>query len=382
MKIIEAISDMNIGGAGVLLVTRLRADKDMRDRTVVVLPKGSMLIKRMLEIGVRVIEVEACRDRSFDVFAIPKYVRIIKQVSPDTVNCHGCLSFRIAALLCGVPVRIYTRHCAFPIKEWQKNFILKSIVGRFQMILSNGIIAVVEAAKNDLVDMGVDPSRVRVIINGVKGLERFSEDERLNIRRSLSIPRDAVVVGIFARLEAYKGHMDLIEAASILLSYSDKYRFLIVGGGSLEKMLKDICKKKGIYEKFIFTGFVDDVTTYFNVTDINVNCSHGTETSSLALSEGMSLGIPCIASDFGGNGYMVQNDVNGFVYPVYDGKRLAVLIEKISDDGALRERLSRNAYMRFSGELNDKKMTEATYSYYTQLRSVKAKGLSGIHQNS
>jgi glycosyltransferase involved in cell wall biosynthesis len=239
------------------------------------------------------------------------------------------------------------------------------------MELSNGIIAVAEAAKSDLVDMGVSPKRIKVIINGVKGISVLSKDERSRIRSSLSIPEDAVVVGIFARLEEYKGHKDLIEAASILLSYSDAYRFLIVGGGSLEEKLKNICREKGIDDKFVFTGFVDDVTEYFNITDINVNCSHGTETSSLALSEGMSLGIPCIASDFGGNSYMVQDGINGYVYPAYDSHRLAVLIERSGNDAVLRKRLSENAYIRFKSELNHKKMTEATYNYYTQLRSVK-----------
>lgn len=371
MKIIEAISDMNIGGAGVLLATRLGTDKNMRDSTIVVLPEGSMLSRRLTDIGVGIIEVKGCKNRSFDVFAISKFIRIIKEINPDIVNCHGCLSFRIAAFLCSVPVRIYTRHCTFPQKKWQKNAFFRSIIGNLQMELSNGIIAVAEAAKSDLVDMGVSPKRIKVIINGVKGISVLSKDERSRIRSSLSIPEDAVVVGIFARLEEYKGHKDLIEAASILLSYSDAYRFLIVGGGSLEEKLKNICREKGIDDKFIFTGFVDDVTEYFNITDINVNCSHGTETSSLALSEGMSLGIPCIASDFGGNSYMVQDGINGYVYPAYDSHRLAVLIERSGNDAILRKRLSENAYIRFKSELNHKKMTEATYNYYTQLRSVK-----------
>ena len=96
----------------------------------------------------------------------------------------------------------------------------------------------------------------------------------------------------------------------------------------------------------------------------------------------MSLGIPCVASNYGGNSYMVQNGVNGFIYPVSDHKRLAELISLISNDTKLYGQLSKNAYQRYERELNAKKMTEATYSYYTQLQSLKALSSSDILQNN
>ena len=382
MEIIEAISDTNIGGAGVLLATRLNSDKKMRAKTIVVLPRGSALVERMKKIGVKTVEIDTCADKSFQLSAIPKYVRLIRFYKPHTVNCHGCLSFRIAAFLCGVPVRIYTRHCTFPLKGWQKLKVIKLFVGAVQCILSNGIIAVAEAAKNDLVEMGIPASKIRVIINGVSGMTQLDEKQRAEIRRDLSIASDSTVVGIFARLEEYKGHRDLIEAADILLKCTEKYRFLIVGSGSCEEKLKNMCKEKGIDKYFVFSGFVNDVTKLLNITDINVNCSCGTETSSLSLSEGMSIGIPSIVSDYGGNPYMVEDGVNGFVYPIGDCKRLAALIKRLSEDSYLWKKLSQNAYIRFERELNSKKMTEATYKYYTQLRSVSFGVPSDSFQNS
>ena len=371
MEIIEAISDTNIGGAGVLLLTRLSADEKMRRRTLVMLPKGSALRERLLAIGVAVAETTYCADRSFDIRAIPEYIRLIRKNKPHTVNCHGCLSFRIASFICGVPVRIYTRHCTFPRRWWQGFRILRALTGRAQTLLSNGIIAVAEAAREDLEAMGVPRDKVCVIINGVSGINLFDENERAAIRKTLNIPSDALVVSIFARLEEYKGHTDLINAAQILLERSDRYRFLIVGSGSFENELKALCEDKNISERFIFTGFAPDVAPYMNITDINVNCSHGTETSSLALSEGMSIGLVSVVSDYGGNTYMVKDGENGFVYPVFDAEKLARIIENIANDGALRERLSHNARLRFENELNAKKMTEETYDYYTALRSFK-----------
>ena len=116
----------------------------------------------------------------------------------------------------------------------------------------------------------------------------------------------------------------------------------------------------------IFTGFCENVSEYMSLFDINVNCSVGTETSSLALSEGMSLGIPAIASDYGGNPYMVRDGVNGFLYPQGNSEELAKKILLLEDD-KLYERLSGGARARFDNELNSKRMTRLTEELYVAL---------------
>ena len=367
MKIVEAISDTNIGGAGVVLVTRISASEKYKNNTVVIIPKSSEFKGVLIKENIEYIEIDGCNDRSFDLLAVPKYIKVLKKLSPDIVNCHGCLSCRIAAFMCRIPVRVYTRHCAYPVNIIYKFFPLRFIVGRVQELLSTHIIAVAEAAKENLIDMGISNDKISVIINGVKKLELKSDDEKTNIRRSLNIPEKAVVVGIFARLESCKGHEDLIKAEKYLLDKSDNFRFLIVGKGSRESYLRDLCKQYGVEDKTVFTGFTNNVADFFNITDINVNCSCGTETSSLALSEGMSLGIPCVASEYGGNTYMVKNGNNGFTYPVHDSDALAKRIFLLAFSKTLYKRMSENALKRYNEELNEKNMSRQTYFLYESL---------------
>lgn len=371
MKILEAISDMNIGGAGVLLLTRLLTDAEKCKDTVVVIPTGSLLKSRFEKYGIAFLEVDACKDRSFELSAVFKFIGVIRRLSPDVINCHGCLSFRIAALLCGVPVRIYTRHCAFPLKRWQKNVVSRFFLGMAQTVLSNGIIAVAEAARENLVDMGVPRRRVTVIINGVRGLQPISNEERSKLKKSLGISESSKIIGIFARLEKYKGHIDIIKACQFLKQKGYDYRLLIVGCGTMETELRLECQRRGVSENIIFTGFVDDVSPFFNITDINVNCSRGTETSSLSLSEGMSLGIPAVVSDYGGNVYMVEDGINGLVYHVGDHTELASRIRSVLNDTILYKKLSEGARERFERELNAKKMTEKTYFLYNKIWTLK-----------
>ena len=367
IKVVEVITDTNIGGAGVLLCTRLKYSDRTKIETEVILPRGSELIHRLREIDVKIHEIDACRDRSFELSAIFQYIALFRQIRPDLINCHGALSARIAAKLCGVRVRLYTRHCVYPLPEWQKRGIGKFFLGKVQGMLSSHMIAVAHSAKENLTEMGVSPSKISVVINGVAPLRAVSREEVQALRNSLGISQENTVIGICARLEACKGHSCFLEAAERLLRRDPNYRFLIVGDGSLRKELQSSCREKGIEPYVIFAGFCEDVAPYFHLMKINVNCSVGTETSSLALSEGMSIGLPAVVSDYGGNPYMIRNGENGIVVLQNDPEKLAEAIFRICSDEALYDRLSRGAKERFLRELNAEAMTKKTEKLYCEL---------------
>ena len=159
---------------------------------------------------------------------------------------------------------------------------------------------------------------------------------------------------------------NFLRAARLILESGRDYCFLIVGEGSERKNLEWLSKKLGIADRVIFAGFCENVAEYMSIFDINVNCSVGTETSSLALSEGMSLSLPAVASDYGGNPYMIQNGVNGFLYPQRDAVSLAKRIIELENEN-LYATFSKNAYERFLSELNCARMTRLTEELYKKL---------------
>ncbi len=371
MKVIEAISDTNIGGAGILLVTRLKHSDRKRIHTTVLLPENSALKKRLEAIQIPVLEINGCADRSLDWSAIIKCCAVFRKIRPDLVNCHGCLSARIAAKICRVPSVVYTRHCVYPLKAWQTRRVGRWVIGKFQEKFCHTIIAVADAAKKNLTDMGVSSKRIHVIINGVDGLKKSDREERDRLMKALTFPTDSFVVGICARLEPCKGHLDFLKAAKILLNRSDRYRFLIVGDGSIRQSLEAYCKENNLSEFVRFVGFRANVAPYVNLFHLQANCSIGTETSSLALSEGMSLGLPTVASDFGGNPHMVRDGVNGLLYPVSHPIDLADRIHTFFLDHALYARCSEGAVRRFREEFNAEKMTRQTESLYWSCYSAK-----------
>lgn len=374
MRIVEAISDTNIGGAGRLLVERLRGIRGGADEIFVLMPKGSELAPRVQETGARVIEFNGCRDRSLDLRGIFAIRDILCEIKPDVINAHGIMSARVAAYITGVPVRIYTRHCTYPVPLFLRIFPMRRLIGSMNVALSPHAIAVADAAAQDLEIMGYPRDRIRIIINGVGGLRRYSEVKRKSIRAEHGLSGH-FVVGICARVEKCKDHETFLHAAK-LLSADDRYRFVIVGGGSRLDAMRSLAEKMGISDRVMFTGFSDDVERWFNCFDLNVNCSVGTETSSLALSEGMSIGLPAVASSYGGNPYMVKHGENGFIYKMRDAEELAARIAQIAEDRDLYLRMSEAAYQRFVTELNSAKMTSETLSFYRELLSERRGGVS------
>lgn len=365
MKIIEIISDTNIGGAGVLLLNRLKYTDGQKYSTLVLIPRGSMLAPRLEKMGVEYREISGNADRSMDVRTVRKYVRVFKEEKPDIINSHGCLSARIAAYLCGVPVKICTRHCVFPVEKTSK--ARKRIIGAFNSAISDKFIAVAHAARENLIELGVDEDKIEVVINGAVALKRFTDSERAKTRKELSISVESTVLGMCARLEKYKGHEWFFEAFRILLDSGVDAVAIFIGDGSQRKYLEGLCRQYGIEKRVRFIGFVSDVSPYMNIVDINVNCSVGTETSSLALSEGMSLGIPAVVSDFGGNPYMIAHGENGLVCECYDSRKMADYICDLINDSELYQRMSLAARERFEEELNARAMTEKTNKLYDRL---------------
>lgn len=300
IKVIEVSSDTNIGGAGKCLLTLLENFDYNTFDVKVVLPKNSLLKPHIDKMNIPVIEVDGIADKSLDFAAVKELRMIFKRERPDIVHTHASMSARIAAKQAGAKV-VYTRHSVFEPSKKISRGIGKVINGMINNHYADSIIAVAEAAKDNLTDTGVKESKIKVILNGVDGLTPVSTDEKRIIKERFNLPDGYKAVSIVARLEDIKGHDYFIEAADRLLQKGIKARFYIAGTGSYENHLKEKVKNMNRQEQIIFTGFISDVDKLMSITDVQANASFGTEATSLALLEGMSLGIPAVVSDFGGN---------------------------------------------------------------------------------
>ncbi|MBO4216813.1 MAG: glycosyltransferase [Clostridia bacterium] len=367
IKLVHVITDTNIGGAGILLCNLLRnLDRDKFD-ICVVLPNGSKLEGPLSDVGVRLIYTENGRDRSNDRRAVSEYRSVFAEEKPDIVHTHGAFSARVAAKKENVPVRIYTRHCAYPVGRLFSLRLVEKAFGRLDASLSHAAVAVAEAAKENLVDMGVKEENITVIINGSEKLRAVGAEERGEIRRSAGAGDGALLLLMCARLETVKGHRVLIDALSELKSECD-IKAVFLGDGSEAGALRGYAKEKGVSDLILFAGFHGDVAPYMAAADINVNCSLGTETSSLAISEGFSAGLPAVISDFGGNPAMARYG-GAEVLPTGDPKALASALKRLYYDRERLAEMSKQAASAYEEHFTAKEMARQYESLYEKLLS-------------
>lgn len=364
LKILHVLTDTNIGGAGTLLLNYLHCfDREKYDISVC-LPRGAELAPLVEAEGYRVIDLEHGHDRSFENAALREYTKLFRRERPDIVHTHSAFSAKLAAYLAGVKSRIYTRHCAFEMPKRLTSFPGRQINGLINNTLATQIVAVAAAARDNLTETGVSEKKITVIINGVMPMREATDDECRALRESLNISGGAFVCGIPARLESYKGHSYLIDTVAELKASHPELVCIFMGRGSEEDALREKARCAGVEDNIRFAGFVRDLAPYYGIMDLNINCSWGTETSSLALSEGMSVGVPAVVTDFGGNPYMITDGVNGFVVPMKNSHAMAEAICRIIDDRELLRRLGEGALEQYRLKFTAQAMTRNLEKIY------------------
>ena len=367
MRILHILTDSNTGGAGILLENLLRCTSLPKEDICVALPRGAAMAERYADCGVRVEELPIRPDASFCLGDLSRIGKFLHRERPDILHTHAALGARLAAMQNRIPVRIATRHCAYPVGNFAGSLPMRMLHRATERALTSLTVATAEAAVKNLRQLGIPQERICLIRNGAMPLKGLSCAARLELRDSLGIPGDAFVVGAVGRMVPVKGFLTLLGAAKILLSQHTGVHFLLVGGGEQEEILHRAAEAPPLRGRVIFTGEVRDVSSFVNLFDVAVNCSVGTETSCLALSEAMSLGIPCIASDFGGNPELVREGENGLLFPAGDPAALAERITRLMHDRALLHRLAKGAETRYRRDLHAMGMAAAYDGLYRRL---------------
>ena len=355
IRILNIISDTNIGGAGRVILNYLRYADRNKFETLVAIPRGSLLKPLLPAAEVTVSEVDGMADCSYASEDVKALQALIRRVKPDLVHTHGALSGRIAAKRCHVPV-VYSRHSAFPVPAK-----LKYPPGRWVNKLLNEhyadhIIAVSPATRDNLTEGGISPKKITVVMNGVAPVSPISDEEKAALRRSLGLEPDVFTFGILARIEDYKGHLYLVYAAKLLKDrgYSN-FRILVAGTGAFEEEVTRAVTEMGVEDVVQMLGFRSDAAALLNILDVQLNASYGTEATSMALLEGMSLGLPTIASDYGGNPFVITSGQNGLLFPSKDSAALADAMAELMDHpeevAIMREKALETYQSRFTGEV-------------------------------
>ncbi len=172
--------------------------------------------------------------------------------------------------------------------------------------------------------------------------------------------KSGITVTYVGRLESIKGVDDFLEALVPIKRTYPHIVLQVVGWyPSTSSGQADHPLVQRFHNDVTFTGLRMDIPEILSKTDIFVMPSHS-EGLSNAIMEAMASGCAVIASEVGGNRYLLQNGISGFLYPAGDRRALRAHVERLMEDPAKRRALGQAARKRIE-EVFDWKVVGKQY---------------------
>ncbi|EMR13672.1 putative glycosyl transferase [Methylophaga lonarensis MPL] len=223
--------------------------------------------------------------------------KFLKEERFDVVICHR---FRPTSMILRLAKWVGNPDCISVIHSFS-DYRARS---RLAFISRNAsshshFIAVSDALREHLIRLnsGFSVKNTSTITNAIDMAAiaklQYEKDEA---RKKLGVKADATLIGAIGRLVTVKGHVYLIQAFARLTERYPNAQLLIIGEGSQRKALEDTARALNIQDKVQLPGEIDGAVRYTKAFDIWTMPSLS-EGLGLALLEGMSAGLPCIASD-------------------------------------------------------------------------------------
>ncbi len=352
MKILQVCSSSRISGAEKHVVVLSELLRRRGHTLHAICPPGGWLPDQLRAAGIPLTEMDM-RTLRGSVRAPIQLTRLIREQGFDLIHAHltratytGLLAGRFARvpLISSVHCRTadLAYRCLFPPRR-----------GR--------IVTVSDFLKKGLMHKGVPAQRIQTIYNGTDFVSTAAEAaaagalNALPVRAEFSLPPDAELIGIFARVEEFKGHFVLAEAVKRIVEARARAYIVCVGSvePKIQKELWEITAAQGMAERLRFTGQREDVHRLMSAMDV-LTLPSRYEACSMAIIEGMALSKPVVATRAGGNPELVENGVTGLLIERNPKDLADALIQILGDPEGLRrmgEEARHRAETRFSANV-------------------------------
>jgi len=269
-------------------------------------------------------------------------VEIHKYILANEIRIVNTYDFKGLLVGCLLKIRARSRialiHNTVDLLHSYKNRHRFSIKLLFSFVTKS--ICNSEQARDVLVALGIRSSLITVITNGVDTeIFQLDKSSRITMRAKYGIASDEIVIGTVANFRWEKNYPFLIESFAMLSEKHPKLRLLCVGGGGEIGRIKSLAYDKGLEDKIIFSGSVDNVPEYLCMMDIFVLCSLK-ESFPNSVIQAMSMRVPVVVSDIGACVNIVKNSFNGFTYTSKNSKEFIEKIERLLVDKSLCDKFS------------------------------------------
>jgi len=320
IKVLRMIARLNIGGPAIHVHLLARGlDGDMFETTVVSgkipVQEGDMgylfgaTDKQPLIIPFLQREISLATD----LRALVRIYKILQKQRPDIVHSHTAkagFNARLAVAAYNILNRkkikvVHTFHghvFSGYFNRFKSHFFVW--IERLLARVTDVIVAISESQRKELAETYriAPPEKISVIGLGFD-LAPFlnCKERRGELRRSLGIDDETLLIGIIGRLVPIKNHKMFFDAAKLFLKdYKTRpVRFIVAGDGELKEELEAYCEALGLSEYTHFCGWVQDAPLIYADLDVLALTSKN-EGTPVSIIEAMASSVLVISTNAGG----------------------------------------------------------------------------------
>jgi glycosyltransferase involved in cell wall biosynthesis len=350
MKILQVCSATEMGGGEVHVADLVRG-LTQRGHAVYLAVRPASPLRTALS-GVIASWHEMPLRNSLDLQSAREIAELVNAQGIDIVHAHMGRDYLVAALACrqttGAKL-VLTRHHYLPLK--------RNALYRWMLRDAAAVIAVSDSVRESIIErLALPPARVHTVPNWIDPA-RFNQIDR-EAARAIFRLRAGTVVACIGQVTRPKGQEEFIRAAASVGRGRSDVEFLIVGeekeeGRPFTAELKRLATSLGVSEKLRFMGYVRHISELLAAVDVVVVPSWD-EGFSLVTIETMAARRAVLASNAGGIGGIIKDNVTGLLFPPRDIQWLANKLLWLISDPAFRERLAaqghRDVCARFGRE--------------------------------
>ena len=267
----------------------------------------------------------------------------------------------LAAKMLGVPCIGHLRD--FEEVDW---------VTRLYARLIDVHIAISTAIKVNLLRLAVPEEKIFVVHDAID-LQVFDDTVSTDqLRQEFSLNDAEKLFGIFGRIVGWKGIVEFIHAASLVIQSIPGSKAFIVGDCSdgdsgYLKIVHERIAEYGLEEKIILTGFRTDVPALMQLMDVVVHASIKPEPFGMVLIEAMAMKKPVVATRMGGPLDIVLDERTGFLVAPGDTVAMADAIKRLLVDKALAFDMGRNGQHRVRDMFSKERYARQVEDIYARL---------------
>ncbi len=209
----------------------------------------------------------------------------------------------------------------------------------------DGVRAVSEWEKQEIINQGVNPSLVTMISNGIEN-EAYQDIDRLaSTQIKQFVKQTGKYIIQIGRIYPIKNYETTIRALSLL---SDDIKYVIAGpqqsNPTYIKSLNTLISDLKLENRVIFTGVVRGIDKYYLIKHAEMMVHMAIwESFCNVVHEALSQGLVCIVGNNTALPLLIKDGINGYCVKTYDYKKVANRIKYVLDNKNNREILDMKA---------------------------------------